>query len=326
MRGTSLLSRTTKNLLCAGFIALAMIVSPALATTFWTGPNTNFSKSASTPADTVLAGKVVLTRGNSQVLYNTALGESFAGAQSPKGTLWAFGNFTSHTAFQTMSSMRNGDLGARILNQPMVMWITNDDIFVSVTFTVWGEHGIPVNGVVGAFAYTRSTAPLAVPPTVTITNPLAGAVFAAPATLKLGATATVSGGTVTNVTFRNNTTALGSVQSPPFNLTVSNLAAGSYALNAVATAGGLSSTSSVVNISVVTPVAINLSSPQVGSGQFSFNYSANVGLRYVVQRSSNLFDWTSIVTNTASSNPVLFSEGAVASPPGFYRVGRLPNP
>jgi hypothetical protein len=160
---------------------------------------------------------------------------------------------------------------------------------------------------------------------VTITNPANNAVFAAPANVLVGATATVSSGTVTNVTFRNNTTVLGSVLSAPFNFTANNLSAGSYALNAVATAGGVSTTSSVVNITVITPVAVNLTSPQVASGLFSFNYSANVGLRYVVERSSNLFNWTPLVTNVAAANPTPFSE-SVANPGKYYRVGRLPNP
>src|SRR6476660_7235120 len=257
-------------------LGIAM-ASLAHATTFWTGPNINFVKLPATPSDTVLAGKVVLTRGNNEVLFNTAAGESSAGLQSPKGTMWAIGNFTNHTAFQTMFSMRNGNLGVLLLSTNLVMWITNDDIFVSVKFTVWGEHGTPnpTNGVIGCFAYTRSTAP-AVAPTVAITNPAANTVFAAPANVKLGASASVSGGTVTNVSFFNSTTPLGSVPSSPFNLTVSNLAAGSYALTAVATAAGLSATSSVVNITVVTPVAVNLTSPQITGGSFSFNYSANV--------------------------------------------------
>jgi Bacterial Ig domain len=308
-------------------LGLAMVMaSLAHATTFWTGPNINFVKLPATPSDTVLAGKVVLTRGNNEVLYNTAAGEVSAGTQSPKGTMWAFGDFTNHTPFQTMFSMRNGDLGARLLGTNLVMWITNDDIFVSVKFTVWGEHGIPnpTNGVIGCFAYTRSTPP-AVAPTVVITNPAPNTVFAAPANVKLGASASVSGGTVTNVSFFNSATLLGSVQSSPFNVTVSNQPAGSYALTAVATAAGVSATSSAVNITVVTPVAVNLASPQITGGSFSFNYSANVGLRYVVERSSDLFNWTKILTNVAVGNPASFSEG-VSNPGRFYRVGRLPNP
>ncbi len=167
-------------------------------------------------------------------------------------------------------------------------------------------------------------------PTVSITNPVAGAVFAAPANLKVGAAAAVSLGTVTNVAFFATnaaaTNSLGSALSSPFNITSGTLAAGNYSLIAVATAAGISATSSVVNVSVVSPVAVSNAVPAVATGQFSLNYSANVGLTYVVQRSSDLSTWVPLVTNVASSNLVHFAETAVGSGARFYRVVRQPNP
>jgi len=164
------------------------------------------------------------------------------------------------------------------------------------------------------------------PPSVSISNPASGAVFAAPANVNIAADATVSSGTVTNVQFFTNGISLGSVQTAPFSLTANNLAAGAYALEAVATAAGISSTSAVVNVSVVNPVAVSLSGAAVNSGQFSFNYAADPGLAYVVQSSSNLVDWVSLVTNVASGSPVPFSDSFDSNPIKFYRVGRLPNP
>ena len=164
------------------------------------------------------------------------------------------------------------------------------------------------------------------PPTVSITNPASGAVFAAPANVNIAADATVSGGTVTNVQFFTNGVALGAVLTAPFSLTANNLAAGAYALSAVATAAGISATSTVVNVSVVSPVVVSLSGAGVNSGQFSFNYAADPGLAYVVQSSTNLVDWVSLVTNVASGNPVPFSDPFDSTGIKFYRVGRLPNP
>jgi hypothetical protein len=96
-------------------------------------------------------------------------------------------------------------------------------------------------------------------------------------------------------------------------------------VTAVATAAGISATSSVVNVNVVTPVTTGLSAPTSANNQFSFSYSANSGLRYVVESSSNLFNWTPLFTNTAGGSAVLFTTNIM---PGdaFYRVGRLPNP
>ncbi len=164
------------------------------------------------------------------------------------------------------------------------------------------------------------------PPTISITNPASGAVFAAPANVTIAASATVAGGTVTNVQFFTNGIALGNILTTPFKLTANNLTAGACALTAVATAAGISTTSAVVNVSVVNPVAVNLSPPIVNSGQFSFNYTANPGLRYIIQGSSNLLNWTALATNVAPGNPVPFSDPLSSAGIKFYRVGRLPNP
>lgn len=315
--------RALTNCLRRCVFVLMAIDSPLTpAATLWTGPNINFTESANSRSDVIVAGKVVLTRGSSEVLYNTAAGETSAGASSPADTKWAFGALSNFTTlhFQTLASMRNGDLATLILNRPMVMHLVNEDIYLSVKFTAWGQHGA------GGFAYTRSTPAVAVQPTVSITSPSAGAVFAAPANVKISAGVTASGGIVTNVSFFNDTTLLGSAQSPPFSLTASNLAAGAYSLTAVAAASGESRTSSVVNVTIVAPVAVSLTTPAVSNGLFSFWYSANPGLSYVVKSSSNLVDWLPAVTNVASSSPVLFLEGWGANVPRYYRVGRLPNP
>jgi plastocyanin len=163
-------------------------------------------------------------------------------------------------------------------------------------------------------------------PTVSLTNPVAGAVFAAPANLKLGATAAVSSGTVTNVAFFAGTNLLGSVQTSPFNITGSSLGAGSYSLTAVATAAGISATSAVVSITVVLPVAVSNSAPTVANDHFTFSYTANPGLAYVVENSSNLVNWVSISTNVAASSSVVVTNAFVPANGQFYRVGRVPNP
>jgi len=103
------------------------------------------------------------------------------------------------------------------------------------------------------------------------------------------------------------------------------LTASPYSIKAVATAAGVSATSSVVSISVVSPVTVSLSNPGAANNQFSFNYNANTGLRYVVEKSSNLFNWTPLITNTAAGSPVFFTNN-ISTDNGFFRFGRLPNP
>ena len=155
------------------------------------------------------------------------------------------------------------------------------------------------------------------PPSVTITNPVSGAVFAAPANVTIQATATDTDGSVS----------AGTVTTAPYSIIASNLAAGPYALRAIATDnGGLSSTSAVVNISVVAPVSVTLSPPLITNGLFRFNYTADAGLRYVIENSSNLATWTAVTTNAASSSNEKFEETFNVNLFRFYRVGRLPNP
>ena len=293
----------------------------------WTGPTIGFTQSTQTPADTVLAGSVVLTRGPRDGLYNTAYGETYLygispGPYSPTNTEWAFGtldNLPPPSSFQSLESIRytaTPNFAQTLLFQPMVMHIIKEDIYLSVIFTQWGTHGS------GGFAYTRST-PV---PTVSITNPVSGVAFAAPANVKLSANASFIGGTVTNVSFFNGANLLGSVQSAPFNLTASNLVIGSYSLTAVATAAGLSGTSAVVNVSVVNPIAVSISGSQTTNGTFTFRYSANPGLSYAIQTSSNIVNWTPVATNTALTNPAIYSEPLAATTRRYYRVARLPNP
>jgi hypothetical protein len=389
----------------------------AHAQTLWTGPNINFTQTthSSSDSDVIVAGKVALSRGTSKWLFNTAADQTSASTSSPSDTMWAFGSISdfSTLSYSTFASLRNGDLAGVILNKPMVVHLVNENIYLSLTFTAWGQHGD------GGFAYTRSTAPAAPPtptvsitspsngaaftapanvamtvsasvssgtitnvaffagtnllgsnqtapfnftalnlaagdysliavataagisatssvvsitveppaaPAVSITNPVGAAVFAAPANVAIAADATVSSGIVTNVTFYNGAAVLGSVTNSPFGIIASNLAASAYALTAVATAAGISTTSAVVNISVVSPVVVSNSLPAISGGQFSFSYTANPGLTYIVEGSSNLLNWVPLATNVASSGSVNFTDTSGLTAQGFYEVVLQPNP
>jgi hypothetical protein len=75
-----------------------------------------------------------------------------------------------------------------------------------------------------------------------------------------------------------------------------------------------------------TPAPASLSGASINTGQFSFNYTSDAGISYVVQSSSNLVDWVSLATNVAPGGSVLFSNILNSTGTQFYRVGRLPNP
>jgi hypothetical protein len=292
------------------------------ATTIWNGPRTNYVQTAAHSVDVLIPGAVSLTRDTNHWLYNPAGGDLGPAIGTPSNTEWAFGELADYASlsYASFDSYRDGDLEALLVNQDMVVHIINQDIYFALTFTNWPAHG-------GFISYSRTTPSVAAPtPSVTITNPAGSSIFAAPANVTVAANATVSSGTVTNVSFFANTnTSLGASLTAPFHVTANSLSAGSYALTAVATAAGVSATSSVVNISVVTPVATSLSTPTTANNKFSFGFSANQGLRYVVEDSSNLFNWTPLVTNVASASTVFFTN-TISGSNSFFRVGRLPNP
>ncbi len=186
-------------------------------------------------------------------------------------------------------------------------------------------HGTPTSGMRGEVVVAAAN----MPPTVTLTNPASGAVFAAPANVTLQASASDSDGTVTNVHFLIGSTNLGNATVPPYSAVANSLAAGSYTLSAVASDNSGATATNSVSISVVNPVAVQLSEPlELPPGKFRFSYNANTGLSYIVLRSTNLGSagWVILGTNQAGSSSVNFTDQNATVNLGFYRVGRLPNP
>jgi hypothetical protein len=75
-----------------------------------------------------------------------------------------------------------------------------------------------------------------------------------------------------------------------------------------------------------TPTPSILSGASINNGQFTFNYTDDVGISYVVQSSTNLLNWMSLSTNMASINTMLFTNALNSNANQFYRVERLANP
>jgi hypothetical protein len=89
------------------------------------------------------------------------------------------------------------------------------------------------------------------PPAIAITAPANGASYTAPATMTINANATDSDGTVTRVDFFRGSTLIASDATAPYSVPWSNVAAGSYALTAVAfDNAGASTSSAAVNVTV----------------------------------------------------------------------------
>jgi plastocyanin len=184
-------------------------------------------------------------------------------------------------------------------------------------------------GMTGSVTVQGSTAN--VPPTVAMTSPANGAVFSAPWSGTVQATASDSDGdTITKVQFFAGANPLGTVSNPgpTASFNVPSLAAGNYTLKAVATdSRGATNSSAGVTIHVVTPAPITLSAIQrLSASSTQFTFSTTPGLNYVVQRSSDLANFAPIGTVSANAGTMTFTDNNASGIQNFYRIGLQPNP
>jgi hypothetical protein len=164
-----------------------------------------------------------------------------------------------------------------------------------------------------------------------LVSPGAGAIFASPANVDVSANWYIEGWPITSVSiFANSTIVASTTPSVAIgNLTgtTGGLGTGKYSLVSVLYGGpGLNYTSAPVNITVVEPVAVSVTSPRIQDGPLGFGYTANPGLRYLIESSSDLQVWQPVLTNVPTASPAQFSDVYSADDRRFYRVGRLPNP
>ncbi len=98
---------------------------------------------------------------------------------------------------------------------------------------------------------------------------------------------------------------------------------GSNFLNVVVSDNGavnLSATQSF-SVSVTRPVQPGLAGPSLANGRFGLTISGDSGPDYTIQASSNLLNWSPILTTNPQTTPFLFFDlGATNYPQRFYRV------
>ena len=89
------------------------------------------------------------------------------------------------------------------------------------------------------------------PPIISITSPVSGAAFTAPANITITAAASDPDGNIADVKFYQGSILIGSANTSPYSFTWLNVATGSYSLTAIATDNdGATATSSAINIIV----------------------------------------------------------------------------
>jgi hypothetical protein len=135
------------------------------------------------------------------------------------------------------------------LIQSATLALTNTVYYVGLAVTAHDDGAISAvtfdNVTVNGFTYSNP------PPAVVLTGPPSNATYAAVASVTLSADADALYDTIVRVDFYADQAFLGSVSNAPYAATATGLAAGSYALMAVAvSSSGLVSTSAPVNITV----------------------------------------------------------------------------
>jgi plastocyanin len=163
------------------------------------------------------------------------------------------------------------------------------------------------------------------PPTVSITSPSNGASVTGP-NVTILANASDTDGSVAQVQFFEGRTALGQATSSPFQITV-QLAPGVHNISAQATDNaGATGGSQTVSFTVAT-VSLSLSEPtRTADGSFQFIVSGtSSGQTYNVQASTDLNNWTTIQTPTASSATLTVTDvKSTGVNARYYRIGVQP--
>lgn len=129
--------------------------------TIWTGETITFTKAdyadwSSEFNQDRISESVWITRKNNQGLFNAYAESNYVSNYSPKDTEWAFGT-TENLVNLNFSSWEetNESNPPGMINQDMVLYLVNEDIYVDIKFTSWtgGNSG-------GGFSYERASDPI----------------------------------------------------------------------------------------------------------------------------------------------------------------------
>ena len=163
-------------------------------------------------------------------------------------------------------------------------------------------------------------------PTVTLTNPPPSTVFTAPADIALGASASDSDGSVSQVEFFQDGVRIGVDLTAPYEAAVTALGAGNYLFAAVTTDNTGATATNTIAVSVNQPAGpITLSNPAVVNGEFHVTVNGTlVGTSYELQGSTSLMDGftgPAAATFNGAATPIpLVVPVGVSGVPKYYRV------
>jgi hypothetical protein len=164
-------------------------------------------------------------------------------------------------------------------------------------------------------------------PTVSVTSPTEGATFAAPADIAITADANDSDGSIAQVDFYGSGTLIGAANSAPYSVTWNDVAAGSYALTAVATDNlGATVASFPVNLTVLPapPAAPTSLGASAGNASVSLSWTGSSGATsYTVKRGLSISGpFTAIASGLTST---AYLDNAVSNGTTYYYVVTATN-
>ena len=171
---------------------------------------------------------------------------------------------------------------------------------------------------------TITLATTASSPVAAITSPASGSSYASGSNISITATASESGGTISQVQFYNGSTLLGTDSTSPYTYLWTNVPAGSYSLTVKATdANGVSTTSSAVSVTVKAPASlpvVAITSPANGS---SLTAGSNISITASASENNGtiskvvFYNGTTLL-GTVTSSPYTFNWSNVAA--GSYSL------
>lgn len=125
-----------------------------------------------------------------------------------------------------------------------------------------------------------------------------------------------SGGTPPNSNGLWNSGSVGGGQS--FTITFTNFAGGTYPyFCSFHYPEGMTGSLTITNAPAVRPV---LSRPSWNTNQFQFTLNGMIGQSYVIETSSDLANWSAVLTNLATSSRLTITDTNAENPFGFFRA------
>jgi hypothetical protein len=188
-----------------------------------------------------------------------------------------------------------------------------------------GNRALAISDAKLAVTYRRGTYPnVNTAPLVTMTNPAPNAVFSAPATVIVSASASDLDGSIARVEFYNGDRLLLTDTVSPYGVVWSSLPAGVYTVYARAYDNqGASATSSPLRFTVKPPGQTSVMN-RVGAPGFEFSLSLPQAGLYRLEASTNLTDWVSLGSFYCTTNLGYLDSGATNFPRRFYRAVSTP--